>query len=204
MNLIKGEMRRLKPGQLAAKADYVVSKMTGNPNFATPNPDLASITDASTALQKAMKQAESKSPADIVVRNTADAVLRDLMSALVRYVNSVSMGNADMAVSSGFELSKKPEPAEKLDAPQHLQADFSQYAGGVDLRWERVHHARMYQVYINETDPVTGEWKLLGYTSKARYEALHLESGKVYNFKVTASGRVGEGPASEYVGKRAA
>ena len=45
----KGEMRRLKPGQLAAKADYVVSKMTGNPNFATPNPDLASITDASTA-----------------------------------------------------------------------------------------------------------------------------------------------------------
>ena len=78
-----------------------------------------------------MKRAESKSPADIVVRNTADAVLRDLMSALVRYVNSVSMGNADMAVSSGSgAFQEAGTRLRSLDAPQHLQADFSQYAGG--------------------------------------------------------------------------
>lgn len=205
MNLVRGKLHRLTPPALAAKAEYVEGKMSGNVNFPAPVPSIASITAARTALVIATKNAESKAPADIVVRRTAYFQLRDLLSALVRYVNSASAGDADKAVSSGFELSKKPEPVEKLNAPTHLSAEYGSYLGGVELRWEPVRHARMYQVYMTAGDPsLSTGWILLGVTGKARYSAAGLESGKFYNFRVTALGGVGEGPASENIGQRAA
>lgn len=49
------------------------------------------------------------------MKNQAVEALRVLLSDLVRYVNSA--GDADKAVSSGFELSKRPSPMDRRRLP---------------------------------------------------------------------------------------
>lgn len=205
MKLVKADTRRLSASELVDKSAYVEEKMTGNVNFATPVPAIASLTAARTALSTALVNARSGAHADTVVKNQAKAVLQALLAALVRYVNSVSAGNADVAVSSGFELSKQPDPVDKLNAPVLVSAKVSSFIGAVDMDWEPVRGARMYHVYISAGDPADEKtWTLAGVSSRTRHTVTDLEPGKFYNFRITALGRVGEGPASENIGSRAA
>lgn len=205
MKLIKAGLSRLKPPAVVAKSEYVETEMTGNANFPAPTPTVAQVTAARTALVAALAAAESGAHADIAVKNEAVRNLRDLLTKLARYVNSVAGGNVDKAVSSGFELAKRPEPIDKLEAPLELSARMSSYAGRIDLKWEHVRGARMYQVYICAGDPaVPKNWTVVGISSKAKHTVTDLEANKFFNFRVTALGRVGEGPASEVVTAKAA
>ena len=205
MKLIKAGLKRLTPPDVVAKSEYVEGRMTGNASFPTPSPKVADVTAARTVLVAALAAAESGAHADIAMKNEAVRNLRDLLTKLARYVNSVAGGDVDKAVSSGFELAKRPEPIEKLDAPLELNAHMSSYAGQIDLRWDSVRGARMYQVYICAGDPaIAANWSVVGISSKAKHTVTDLEANKFFNFRVAALGRVGEGPASEVVTAKAA
>lgn len=205
MKLIKAGLTRLKPAQVVAKSEYVETGMTGNANFPTPTPTLVEVTAARTQLVSALAAAESGAHADIAKKNEAVRTLRDLLTKLARYVNSAAGGDVDKAVSSGFELAKRPEPIDKLEAPQELNARMSSYEGRLDLRWQRVRGARMYQVYMCSGDPaVLANWQVVGVSSKTRHTVSDLAANTFFNFRVTALGRVGEGPASEVVTAKAA
>ncbi|MBK8612858.1 MAG: hypothetical protein IPN85_05090 [Flavobacteriales bacterium] len=104
------------------------------------------LTAARTNLVVALSAAESGAHADVAKKNQSVKTLRDLLTKMARYVNSVAGGDVDKAVSSGFDLAKTPEPLDKLEAPVELSARMSDYAGRIDLRWDRVRGARMYQV----------------------------------------------------------
>ena len=191
--------------QLIALSEYVEGKMTGNPNFTTPNPAIADVTAARELLVTAVAQATSRSFADIAVRNAQTLVLRTLLVNLARYVNNIALGDVDKAVSSGFEPAKKPEPSTHLDAPVKLETRMSAFEGCVDLLWKRVEDARMYQVYINAGDPQDAtKWTMSTVSSRTSTRIAGLEPGKFYSFRVTALGRIGEGPASDVVSGRAA
>ena len=205
MKLVKAETRKLNGSQLVDKSAYVEGMMTGNVNFPAPVPAIASLTAARTALTTALENAQSGAHADTVVKNQAVKTLDGLLNSLCRYVNSVSAGDADKAVSSGFELIRQPDPVDHLDAPTSMKASSGSYIGSVDLRWKRVRGARMYNVYVNTTDPTKeSEWKPAGVSSKAKYTVINQVSGGYCSFRVTALGRVGEGPTSEVIGCRAA
>ena len=47
-------------------------------------------------------------------------------------------------------------------------------------------------------------WQVVGISSKAKHTVTDLAANKFFNFRVTALGRVGEGPASEVVTAKAA
>ncbi|MBK6342910.1 MAG: fibronectin type III domain-containing protein [Flavobacteriales bacterium] len=204
MKLIKAGTSRLNAEGLIAKSEYVEGMMTSNANFPTPNPTIASLTAAREALVTAVANANSRAIADIAVRNTLAVELRILLVNLARYVNNVAAGDVDKAVSSGFELAKKPEPTTHLDPPVRLEARVSDFEGCVDLSWKRVEDARMYQVYVTEGDPATGTWEMVAVSSRTRTRVTDLTPGKFYSFRVTALGRIGEGPASDVVSGRAA
>lgn len=205
MKLIKAGTSKLNASGLIAKAEYVEGKMTGNANFPTPNPAIADVKAAREALVTAVAQATSRATADIAVRNEFSAVLRTLLVNLARYVNNVAGGDVDKAVSSGFELAAKPEPSTHLDAPKKLDVRVSAFVGCVDLAWKPVEDARMYQVYMNDGDPQDPSmWKMVLVSSRTRARVAGLVPGKFYSFRVTALGRIGEGPASDIVSGRAA
>ena len=204
MKLIKAGTSGLNANGLIAKSEHVEQMMTGNPAFTTPNPTIASLTAARVALVAAVAQAEGRAPADIAVRNEKAAVLRTLIVNMARYVNNVSAGDLDKAVSSGFELAKTPEPSTSLTAPTKVTAMASDYEGSVDLGWKRVEHARMYEVQLADAISAEPKWQTVLVSSKVRVRVSGLEPGKLYAFRVVALGRIGQGPASEVVQRRAA
>jgi len=205
MKLIKAGLSTLKPAQVVNKCQYVEEQMTGNVNFPTPSPTLVELTAARTNLVAALAAAESGAHAEIAKKNQSVKQLRDLLTKMARYVNSVAGGDVDKAVSSGFDLAKTPEPLDKLEAPVELSARMSDYAGRIDLRWDRVRGARMYQVYMCMGNVAEGgEWTVVGVCSRAKFEVTDLEANKFFSFRVTALGRIGEGPASEIVTAKAA
>ena len=205
MRIIKAGLQRLKTAELVGKSKHVEESMTGNVNFATPTPSIASVTAARIALSAAIKEAQGGAHAAIAVKNEAAKTLAGLLVKLARYVNSVAGGDIDMAVSSGFELAKSPDPIDKLEAPTKVDARTGAIEGDVDLTWKGVRGARMYQVYICDGDPTAdGKWTVAGISSKARATVKDLVSDKKYAFRVSAMGVVGEGPVSESVNAKAA
>jgi len=205
MKLIKAGTTGLNAEGLIAKAEFVEGKMTGNVNFTTPNPTINAVTAAREALVQAVAQAESRATADIATRNELAAELRVMLVNLARYVNNVAGGDVDKAVSSGFDLAKKPEPSTSLAAPSKLEVRASDFEGAVDLIWKSVADARMYQVYMNAGDPTeAAKWTMVLVGSRAKARITNLVPGQYYSFRVTALGRIGEGPASDVVGGRAA
>ena len=205
MRIIKAGLDGLKKADLVGKCEHVEGKVTGNVNFATPTPSLASVTAARIALSAALVEAQGGAHAAIATKNEAAKKLSSLLVQLARYVNSVAGGDVDKAVSSGFELAKTPDPIDKLEAPSKFEAARGTIAGQVDLTWKGVRGGRLYQVYICDGDPTTdGKWSIVGMTSKARFTVKGLVTDKNYSFRATALGVVGEGPVSETVTAKAA
>lgn len=205
MKTIKAEVNGLNAEALIAKSEYVEGQMTGNANFATPNPTIAAVTAAREALVTAVANATSRATAAIALRNERAATLRKLLGNLATYVNNVSNGDVEKALSSGFALSKQPEPSSHLKPPADLDVRVSDFEGCIDLNWKGVDDARMYQVYINDADPSDPKgWTMVAVSSRTRTRITDLVPGKFYSFRVTALGRIGEGPASDVVSGRAA
>ena len=200
MRIVKAGLQKLNASEMVGKSEHVEGEMTGNANFATPTPSIASITAARTALVAAIAASQDGGRAAIATKNEAAKTLAQLLTKLTRYVNSVAAGDVDKAVSSGFELAKLPDPIDKLEAPVRFEGTTGAIAGEVELRWKGVRGARMYQVYICDGDPTTtGKWSIVGMTSKARFTAQGLENARKYTFRATAIGVIGEGPVSEAV-----
>lgn len=205
MRIIKAGLKGLKAPQLIGKSTHVEEHMTGNVHFATPSPALVDVTAARTALVAAIAEAESGAHAAIASKNVAAKKLSNMLVQLARYVNSVAGSDVDMAVSSGFELSKSPDPIDKLEAPTKLEGVRGSITGQIALRWKGVRGGRLYNTYICDGDPAMGgKWSLAGTSTKAKLTVSGLETDKMYSFKVSALGVVGEGPMSEVVLAKAA
>lgn len=194
MQLIKAGVSRMKGSEIVDKANYVVTKMTGNVNFTNPSPTLTAITAAATALTASSEAA--KSGAHEAVQNAKLDLknLRSLLGALAKYVNSASVGDLSKALTSGFEAAKGHEPIVHLDAPTALRTVHNFKKGEVSLRWKGVHGARLYQVY---TETAPGVWMPTSMSSKASITISGLTSYKEYSFLVTARGAAGESAASD-------
>ncbi len=205
MQIIKAGTSKLKPAELVGKSEHIENSMTGNANFANPVPTVAELTTAREKLVAAIADAQSGAHAAIASKNIAATTLSQLLVRMSRYVNSVAAGDVTKAVSSGFELAKKPDPIDQLEAPTNFEGRTATIAGQVDLRWKGVYGARMYFVYVCVGDPTNGgTWKNVGMCSRGRYVVSGLITDKLYTFRVTAIGRVGEGPVSEMVTVKAA
>jgi len=81
--------------------DRVVD-MTGNPNFPTPSPTLATITTVTNTLETKELAAEGGGPAQTGARDTALEVWNNTMRSCADYVDSIALGDKDIINSAGF------------------------------------------------------------------------------------------------------
>ncbi len=204
MRLVKADLHDLNAPEMVAKAEWVVSKMTGNTSFPTPAPTLAAVTAATDALGLAIAAAESGAHEAIDARDLALVELRNLLAALCLYVNYTCGTDLAKAITSGFEPVREPSPI-TLVAPAKMAAVTALgFSGCIDLKWQAVDGAHLYHIFVGEGDPATAKWTLAGASTRARLRAGDLEPGKLYSFYVVALGATGVGPASEIVSSRAA
>lgn len=187
--------------QKAALLITIITKMTGNVNFPTPDPKFPALTAASLAA--------------VTQRNTRDTLYADakqattdlkaleanfdkLLTALAAYVENIAQGSKAIIESAGMPASadtgNRPDP-QKLPAPEGLAVTMGDAAGEVDPHWHRVKGAKAYEVHYGQHGPDTLDRQLTVVGSKAVLTGL--TPGTEAWVVVYAVGTAGRGAASQ-------
>ena len=107
---------------LVTYAENVVARMTGNPAFTTPVPNLALVTTAIGNLHVAQTAVQARTKGTVAIRNEKRTALVTLLKQLRGYVQTTAEATPDTALSiiesSGFAVRKtaarKPRVFEAL------------------------------------------------------------------------------------------
>ena len=192
---------RLSDSALLVKGKVIIAAMTGNANFPTPTPTLASISALIDAFEAALEKAASGDRQAIAEKNQARETLINGLHLLGNYVLFTSANDEVVATSSGFKVAKTPEPRPPLQTPYGLTLENGVNRGELKLSFAKVQGAKSYQYEITQA-PVTpaSVWQQLeGTVIKTMFS--NLESGKEYYCRVTAIGIKGQAVQSEAVSR---
>src|SRR5205814_2135514 len=104
--------------QLIVDTHSTLAGMTNNPNFATPSPTLASITDALNAFTVALSDAANGGTEYTSIKNAKRTELATLMRQLASYVTVTCNNDMTKLLGSGFPYQKPGRtPVGVLPAP---------------------------------------------------------------------------------------
>jgi hypothetical protein len=179
--------------------------MTGNSNFPTPNPPLAtleSIRSGVIAKTNEIEQAEDGLRMKFTERLTGVQMLKDALRQEAAYVQNTSGGDAAKILSAGMDVFGPKAPVGPLEAPQNVQALFADNEGEVAAKWDAVLGAQSYIVECSQ-DP-NGPWTQAAITTRSSHTLTGLTSGKKYWIRVRGVGAAGLGPWSDPAVKMAA
>ncbi|MBI4931086.1 MAG: hypothetical protein HY841_10010 [Bacteroidetes bacterium] len=132
--------------------DRVVN-MTGNANFVTPVPSLATVTTVTNTLETAELAAEGGGPAQTVARDAALLVWDNTMRSLANYVDSIALGDTVKITSAGFTPTDTARTAHLAPAkPTGQKFIHTDESGAVIFTCNAVPDAESY-VAVLSTDP---------------------------------------------------
>lgn len=182
----------------------IVTKMTGNATYTTPNPALASLTSQRTAILSKKTELEGARTNLNLVEEQLDALERDydaLLTAEGSYVQNVSLGDAAKILSAGMDVANTPAPIGMLPAPGNLRSVAGALDGQVECDWDPVRGAASYVAQCSTASG--GPWTQFYTGTNSTCIASALVSGGEYFFRVAAIGAAGQGPWSDIARKRA-
>jgi hypothetical protein len=93
----------------------VVKKMTGNSYFTNPDPNMDDLSTAIDDVETKASLAQDGSKLAKSNLNEAKKFLITLLRSEAWYVENIAKGDENILISSGFELSKEPEPSQRDD-----------------------------------------------------------------------------------------
>lgn len=196
----KLNLRGKTPLQKVQKTGDIVTSTTGNPDFTTPNPPLATLTAKADTLAAAIsardiaKQTLDEMQAALVA---AELDLDTSLSLFSAYVESASGGIAQKILSTGLGVKGQASPVGPLPQVENLDATATDVEGSVLLRWKPRKGAKTYEVQTCP-DPITSAgWTTVGQPTKATLTVTGLPSGGRCWFRVRAIGTAGPGPWSD-------
>ena len=147
-------LSRLSVADLLQKANNIKTAMTGNANFTTPNPTLASIgtlianlTTANNTYVASLNTVKQ----NLTLRDDAVAGLVNALTSLAGYVQSQSGGDAAKIQSASMSVKAARTPANLPEAVAGLSITSGDGSGELDLHWEP-NGAKTYELQ-SSTDP---------------------------------------------------
>jgi len=169
----------------------VVTMMTGNPAFTTPFPTLASLTAALDTLETTAEAALDRSNVAIANRNAAYAAILSILRQLAAYVESHSVDDVAVLISSGFQPVKGATPIGPLQTPYTAILRQGPTSGSIAARTPKVRGAYSYnwRVALASTPTV---FLAEAQTTASRYVFEGLTPGQTYIVQVSAVGAAGE------------
>lgn len=199
MSSLKMDISGLNSGELVLKAKNLVEDMTGNANFATPEPALADITAKVEELENWISKASFGDKRAVEYRDSVKAELVVMLRSLAGYVSSIAKGDGNVILSSGFEVRKEKTPPQPLARPVDFNIKRTDYEGTVTLDWSPVKDCHSYRLEVSTQNPETenANWTPLAVTTKSRYDTSNMVFGVYYYYRVKAIGAAGESPWSE-------
>jgi hypothetical protein len=196
MNKLNSGFTRLADDQFDNKAQSIIAALTGNANFPTPNPTLASITTELTAYQTALAVQPGQAR-DAQVAATRGALATSL-ERLARNLESTANVTDPMLATSGFDLRKSPSfTGDAVAAPGNVRLKQTGVSGVVQVMCDAVPRASAYELQYTQ-NPNDGPWTDGGTFASTRGIGITgLTRGKDYWARVRAVGTAGPGPWSD-------
>jgi hypothetical protein len=167
----------------------VLTKMTGNALFATPDVSLETTKTVLDELEAAAVAAKDGARTQIAIRNSKMVQADDLFHSLALYVERIANGDETIIMSCGFDVL---EVSRTYSRPE-LGIKSGEVTGNIKLVVRAIEGAKSYiWQYAKDTQPMNGDgWILAGYSTKTSYELSDLEHLGKYWFRVagiTANG----------------
>lgn len=201
MAKVKLELSKKNTSEKTVLGNKVITKMTGNPSFPTPNPPLdvlkTAITNMSTAsddLEAARKNVQVK----MSILSQQESVFDGVITQLGAYVDNTSNGDEAVILSAGMDVQKEKGSATLPDKITSVNASSGDSAGEIYLSWDKSYNAKSY-VVETAINGATLEWKHALISTKSKAELTGLTTGTAYQIRVAAVGSVGQGPWSDPV-----
>src|SRR5688572_21082379 len=97
--------------QKIQKGRYIVSQMTGNATYPTPNPDLLTVTGIINTLETKYEAASDGGKSKKLQQQTAEDNFDNTFREVAIYVEDESKGDGEKITSAGFDLEKVREAA---------------------------------------------------------------------------------------------
>ena len=137
--------------------NIIITAMTGNATFGTPNPTLAATTTLkNTAGTKLAAYNSALAAVDTALsdRDAAFDNLRAALTQLAAYVDNIANGDRVKIESAGMPVRNDPDPISELAPVENLTLDFTEFEGAVHASWDQVRGAGAYEIQAS-VDPVT-------------------------------------------------
>lgn len=188
---IKLNLQAKSDVQLLPFCRAISAAMAGNANFPAPVPSAelfnAAVADFAAKL-KVHSLAQVAARKATTEKNTARALMTELLNTRANYVLTESNGNAAIIRSAAMPVRSTPNPVGHLLPPLNLRIDLNGQAGVMILRWNRVAKALSY--FVQCADATTDErvWTDLKTISNRKLILTDMEIGKMYAFRVAAIG----------------
>lgn len=162
----------------------VVTEMTDNPNFPTPDVPLTDLSEVTDLLESRSIAAHNGGREETKLMHQTEDAWNNLMRKEGRYVDRIADGDEAIILSSGFSTTRQPAPAVRPE----LVAEAGQKSGSVLLRRQAVKGAKAYvwQYCINAIPEDEDGWKIAQVSGKASVELTDLLPVTKYWFRVAA------------------
>lgn len=197
MATIKIGLTGLSALDKVAKCLFIETKLTGNAAFPGAAAFILLLTAARLKLEAAIAATLDGGKAATFAKNEAEAEMDELITQVAGYVVSVAGDNETLILSAGFEVRKQPASIGALPAPTGMVADLTDKPGVIRSDWDPVHGAHEFEVERNDGDPAVDPWKVIGFTTKSKFEDTGLASGSKHWYRVKARGTAGDSPYSD-------
>jgi hypothetical protein len=184
-------MDKLNDTQVVDKAIAIKTAMTGNANFLTPNPTLASIGTAITTAQTKIAAYNASVVATqtaLADRDAALDALRALLSLLAAYVDNASGGDPTKITSSGMSVRAPNGAIGSLAQVLKLVVDAGENDGTLDVSWSPVRGAVSYVIQLSVDPAVVSSWAFNMVAGRSDATIVDLPSGIKQWVRVRALG----------------
>ncbi|QQS29583.1 MAG: fibronectin type III domain-containing protein [Sphingobacteriales bacterium] len=138
---------RLADALLILLVQRIIGMMTGNPNFATPSPTLASVTTLLDNFITACVNAADGGKTLTAIKRQQRALLTAQLRLLASYVENISNNDEAVILSSGFDIYNGPYPPRPVpDAPTNLRLSDGIVSGTIKAKVDVVNTADVYEL----------------------------------------------------------
>ena len=204
MSQVKLSLQNLTIPAKVLKGRQIVTAMTGNANFTTPDPALTAVTTALNDLESAYNTAQAvrdvaKTKTDL--QDIADRLVDTILASEASYVQNKTEGDAVKIQSAGMDVRNPSDPIGNLPAPGNISATEGDLDGEIDAHWNRVKGAKSYVVQRTTTPTDAASWGNPAISTKSKITLTGLVTGTKYYLRVAAIGAAGQGAWSELASK---
>lgn len=147
MPRIKLNLNRLSIPEKLDLAKQISGALTGNANFPTPTPTIATLTTDASNLQTAHDEtvaARQESKNKTAVQDQMEDKLDDTLTRMAGYVASVSGDDEALVTSAGMNFQQPGTPSAPAATPQSFAATTGDSDGEIDLSCNAVNGAQSY------------------------------------------------------------